>query len=291
MNLVGKIFVVVIFVMSLVFMAFAMAVYATHRNWREVVMLPRDQLTADKEVGLKFQYEDVKTRNDALKDQLDKLTRERDAEKAAKIQALTKLENELDVLKKERKELETGYAELEKQKRDSVAAMHATQKNASDYRQELERKREKLLQAQQDRDAHFKEVGRLTDELHQAVNDKEQLRKRMADVSNDLAKAREALRYFDIDEASDYKSKVPPRVDGLVLATPSANLVEVSLGSDDGIRKGHQLEVYRTSGGVSTYVGRVEVVKTAPDRSVCKVDPKYQNSNMVKGDRVASKIN
>ena len=38
MNLVGKIFIVLIFVMSLVFMAFSMAVYATHRNWREVVV-------------------------------------------------------------------------------------------------------------------------------------------------------------------------------------------------------------------------------------------------------------
>ena len=43
MNLVGKIFVVVILVMSVVFMAFAMAVYATHRNWREVVMRPRSK--------------------------------------------------------------------------------------------------------------------------------------------------------------------------------------------------------------------------------------------------------
>ena len=44
MNLVGKIFVVLIFVMSLVFMAFAMAVYATHRNWREEVTRPRERL-------------------------------------------------------------------------------------------------------------------------------------------------------------------------------------------------------------------------------------------------------
>ena len=43
MNLVGKIFIVVIFVLCLVFMALTMAVYTTQRNWREVVMLPKDQ--------------------------------------------------------------------------------------------------------------------------------------------------------------------------------------------------------------------------------------------------------
>ena len=43
MNLVGKIFVVVIFVMALVFMALTMAVYAAQRNWRDVVMLDQDK--------------------------------------------------------------------------------------------------------------------------------------------------------------------------------------------------------------------------------------------------------
>jgi len=35
MNLIGKILVVLNFVASVVFMSFAVMVYATHRNWRE----------------------------------------------------------------------------------------------------------------------------------------------------------------------------------------------------------------------------------------------------------------
>src|SRR5690606_3725421 len=35
MNLIGKIFVVVIVLMSVLFMWLAMAVYSTHKNWRE----------------------------------------------------------------------------------------------------------------------------------------------------------------------------------------------------------------------------------------------------------------
>ena len=37
MNLVGKIFIVSILVTSVFFMAVAMAVYATHKNWREAI--------------------------------------------------------------------------------------------------------------------------------------------------------------------------------------------------------------------------------------------------------------
>ena len=290
MNLVGKIFVVLIFVMSLVFMSFAVAVYTTHRNWREVVLLPRDQVVPGKEVGLKFQMEEAKVKNDELKNELDKVTRERDGEKTARIDAVAKLENELKVLTDERKKREQEYAALVKSERDAVAAMKASQDNTAVAEKERADLRTEVLQAQKDRDANFKEVVRLTDELHQAVNDKVQLQSRLTTLAQDLAKAKEALRYSNINENSDYKAKVPPKVDGVILATPGAGLVEVSLGSDDGLRKGHQLEVYRVSGGASTYVGRIEVVKTASDRSVCKIDPKFQNSNMMKGDRVASKI-
>ena len=36
MNWLGKVFVVVILIMSLVFMGLSMAVYATHKNWKTV---------------------------------------------------------------------------------------------------------------------------------------------------------------------------------------------------------------------------------------------------------------
>ena len=36
MNLIGKIFTVLILVMSIMFMAFAISVYATHRQWSDL---------------------------------------------------------------------------------------------------------------------------------------------------------------------------------------------------------------------------------------------------------------
>jgi hypothetical protein len=63
-------------------------------------------------------------------------------------------------------------------------------------------------------------------------------------------------------------------------------LVEISLGADSGLRKGHKLEVFRGP----TYVGRVEVLETTPDRAVCKSDPAFQKSNLQKGDRIKSKL-
>ena len=58
MNLVGKIFVVLIFVMSLVFMAFSIATYATHRNWRDEVLGNQ----AKNKVGLKEELQKAENR-------------------------------------------------------------------------------------------------------------------------------------------------------------------------------------------------------------------------------------
>ena len=62
MNLVGKIFVVFIFVMSLVFMAFAMAVYTTQQNWREVVMLAGQSRARARRSACKYQLEKSQAR-------------------------------------------------------------------------------------------------------------------------------------------------------------------------------------------------------------------------------------
>ncbi len=289
MNLVGKIFIVVILVLCLVFMALSMAVYTAQRNWREVVMLQKDQLTPGKELGLKWRLEDAKAQNEDLNNQKAALQKEYAAEKAARQQSLTRLQTELDIARRDRKSLEAGRADLEKDKRDAVAAMNATQKNLTDYRQELDKNRTALVEAHQDRDKHFAEVVRKTDEFNQAVNEKEVLRKRTLELAKDLKKADEVLQWKGLNKNTDYKSK-PPKVDAIVTSVLGDGLIEISLGSDAGLREGHQLEIYRTSGGQSTYVGRVKVVRTDPSKAVCKVDPNFQNSNVMENDRVASKI-
>ncbi|MBN1394112.1 MAG: hypothetical protein JW959_03725 [Pirellulales bacterium] len=291
MNLVGKIFVVLIFVMSLVFMSFAMAVYTVQQNWREVVELPADKVVPGKQKGLKYQLQDADARIKELNDRWEQAQKDRKTETVNKQKALTALETERDELLTTRRELEALLAGEEKAKREAVAAMTATQKLADGYRKELEQLRKDYIEAERDRDAHFNEVTRKTDELHQAANELQQLKLRLAELSKDLAKYKELARWLDApDPDSDYKSKIPPRVDGLVTATPGKGLVEISIGADDGLSKGHRLEVYRVSGDSSVYVGRIEVVETAPAKSVCKIDPKFQNSQVREGDRVVSKL-
>jgi hypothetical protein len=287
MNLVGKIFIVVIFVMSLVFMSLAMAVYAAHKNWRMVVMRTQEEHVPGTELGLKYQLEEARTQNDILKNEAAKAVKDLADERKAKLAALSAMQTKWQVDKEERANLEKNRADLEKARADDAAALSATQANATKYRKELDTQRTDLADARKDRDEHFKKVVELNDQLNQAVNEKELLRKRMNDLAKDLAKAEACLRHHGIDPNVDYASKSPPTVDGIVKFVGGDGIIEISLGSDQGVRKGHQLEVYRKG----AYVGRIEVLRTEPNKSACKIDPRYQNANVMEGDRVASKLN
>lgn len=288
MNLVGKILIVIIFIMSLVFMSFVVAVYATHTNWRDVVM--NTQATPDKPLGLKPQLDQAKAKNQELNDQLDKLKQETAAEKAARRQQLAKLETENEALKKERDQQVKDQAKLEQQVREAVAAMEATQKTAAALRTEVDGLREEIRTAQKDRDEQFQKVVKLTDDLHQNVNELKVVQDRNKTLAADYAKAVEVLRKFKLEPNPDKYSGVAPELKGEVRAVSGAGAIEISIGADDGLLKGHKLEVYRIAQGVSTYLGRVEVTAVEPDKAVCKVLPEFQKGQIQVGDRVASKL-
>lgn len=290
MNLVGKIFTVLIFVMSVLFAGFAVAVYATHKNWKTVVDNPEDKATADRPLGLTFQLKKLEGRNEELKTQLEKLKRDRDAEQQAAAQARAKLESERDRLQQECDRLQAQVDDLDKKSREAIKAMDAAQQTLAAMRTEIKGLRDEITQAQKDKDEHLKRVVVLTNELHEAANELTRLKELNQSVSEQYARALEVLRKFGLKPEPEIYADQPPMLDGLVLAVPGGGMVEISLGEDDGLVKGHRLEVFRISGGTNTYVGRIEVVRTAPDKAVCKIIPEYMKSNVARGDRVASKL-
>ncbi|MGQ9605650.1 MAG: hypothetical protein ACUVTW_05575 [Thermogutta sp.] len=288
MNLVGKIFVVLIFVMSLVFMSFAIMVYSAHINWREVV--ENSTATPDKPLGLKLQVQKARQENDQLKAELDELTKRLDSEIAAKRAQLTKLEAERDDLKRELDQRLQELTALTQQEREAVAAMQAAHQTLAARTTEVTALRADVQQALKDRhDSLIRLVSR-TDELHQTANELRTLKDQSLVLAQDLAKAREVLAKFNLKGDPAAYQDQPPQVEGVVLAVPGNNLIEISLGSDDGLAKGHRLEVFRMTGGQGKYLGRVEVVRTDPDCSVCQIVPEFSRGPIQQGDRVASKL-
>ena len=92
MNLVGKIFIILISVMALFFMALTMALSTSQRNWRDEVLRPQEQVTPNKELGLKYRLEAKNRESTELKDEKDKLEKAYATEKVALQQQLSKLD-------------------------------------------------------------------------------------------------------------------------------------------------------------------------------------------------------
>src|SRR5689334_21313698 len=82
MTLVGKIFTVLIFVMSICFMTASAMVFATHKNWKEYAVAQTS--VNGKPVGLEKQLADLKVLEQSLKDELERLKRRLEEERVAR---------------------------------------------------------------------------------------------------------------------------------------------------------------------------------------------------------------
>ena len=90
----------------------------------------------------------------------------------------------------------------------------------------------------------------------------------------------------------------PPILEGMVInaaenAKGSVDLVEISLGSDDGLVKGHKLFVFRSglqSDEDAKYLGQIELVFVDSDHAVGTVIEKAKSGIIKKGDNVTSKL-
>jgi hypothetical protein len=145
--------------------------------------------------------------------------------------------------------------------------------------------RNNIRDARLDRDTQFQTVVMLTDRLHEARGVQHNLEERRDQLLTEITRYKKVLDVFGLQPDMDVTGIAPP-LDGVVTAVGERNLIEVSLGSDDGLRVGHRLEVFRDN----AYLGHAIVLKTDPDRAVAQIDDKTQKGLVKVRDRVATKL-
>jgi myosin heavy subunit len=273
MNFIGKIFVVLIAVMSFVFMSFAVAVYSTHQNWKE-----KAAAEAQRVQSLQRTLEEREAEKKKLAEELNN-------ELNARTQALAKLEAERLELATAREELVKERDALLAKDKDAVAALDNAQRNLARLTQEVQGLRDEIRTAQSQRDKDFERAVVLQDQVHQAQGEVKRLEERRIQLAAQLASAQLVLNRNGLHKDMPVDG-LPPQLRGKVLAINRDNLVEVSLGSDDGLRAGHTLEVFRGS----KYLGRIEVLRATTDRAVGKIIPGYKKGVIQRDDDVATRF-
>jgi len=285
MTLLGKIFTVLIFIMSMVFASFAVAVYATHRNWRDEVMREADEVKPGQMVGYKEQLKTAEEKYEQLSEEKRTLEDQLAMEQAARRQALAGLEARRRSLEAQVAALETRNAELTQSNREAITRVATAEDKVVAIKDEVAALRTRNQTVQTDRDSLLVKVRELTDNIHMSRSVRANLEERRNQLAVELSKRKEVMDRHGIsaDEPAD---ATPPKIEGVVTAVSKSGLIEISIGSDDGLRIGHTVEVFDGK----SYGGRAEVIKTTPDRAVGKIIKEYQKRDLKKGDNVATRL-
>lgn len=290
MSFMGKILVVVQLVLSIFFMAFAGAVYSSRTNWRNEAQKQADnvkKITSEK-TELQGEYTKYK----------DNVTAELNGEKAKAGKAEAEnvgLKQQVEQLGKEKKDLTVSFATANQLA--TIAGEEAKARRTESI--ELRSINAKLLAS---RDAGFREISKLEDSVLSLQTDLKTAEAKAKALVGQVALYQKKLESLNI--STDPKEmlasvSVPPRVNGEVMATLQGKgqgkneLVEISLGSDDGLLKGHLMYVYRSGlkeGGKPKYLGKIRIVSTLPDISVGVVLEESKSGVIQKGDNVTTKL-
>jgi hypothetical protein len=276
MNLVGKIFTVLILLMSIVFATFSIMVYSTHRNWRDEVVRQG--------VGWKDRYRQKDDEARAAKADRDNMGMQLNAATLANNAALAKRDTTIQNLNQANTQLVAQNNAKDTVLSANTDALHAAEKNAQDLTLEVKNLRNEIAASQHETDEQIKRANSLNDKLTVASGQLAVFKSRNEQLATDVSKAKQLLAnlHMSLEDPVDAHNI---NVNGIISAV-SRSQVELSIGMDDGVRVGQELDIYRGN----KYVGRVRVIETRPDTSVAAILPEYKQYGIQRGDNVASRL-
>lgn len=275
MTLLGKIFTALIFITSIVCLTLAVIVGGTHQNWVQAANDARDKVS------------DLQQAVDAAKQEREDLENKIQRERVARAMVIQQLE-----VKKElnRRRLEEKEAELQAQTQISQEALSQLN-TAEDRLKELDDQNENLktenIALRTGLHDNITEVVTLTDQNHQLEAKLINQEERFAQITDELARASRVLTSNGLTTES-LTDHIVPEVEGFITGVSQKfpGVIEINIGAQDGLRKGHEMEVVRDG----EYLGRVKITQTSPNQAIGQLIDDLTRGPIKEGDRVTSKF-
>lgn len=278
MTRLGQIFTLLLLILSVAFFVASVAVNASHKNLRDQVTEYQSRVRL-----LDTSIEELKKAAETNKTQL---AQEQVARRVSLAALQTQLTTELD----KNQQANTQLNDLNSKNTQATQSLAQTLAELKRITSENDLLKQEIDKVITDRNGQRRTVINLTDELNS-------LKSKRIDLESEIKNLRDqatlyqamadtrgaALAAAGLKDPDD----VPPSdLKGVVLAVGSDSSVEISVGRDDGLRQGHQLDVFRNG----SYLGRIEIRTIADDKAVGKVLPSFRKGFIQAGDRVASKV-
>ena len=288
MSNVGKLLVFLQLALSVIFAAMAGAVFTQHTNWKAQA----DKLKAE-----------VQSKDQTLQSAIQNAEKEKaDLTEQVKVAKDEKLRIEAD---KQTADTQLAAANNEKaqlqSQLSSQTALAETKASEAGYRNE-EAQKQRLVNIDVNKrlDESQQEARTKTDDLFNAKTELADLQAKYTALLQEKADLEKFLASANVKIDRRMVSKLqspPPHVEGLIQEvrndrTGRAKYLEITVGADDGLAVGHELDVYRSGvdGRQPQWLGKVKVVQTDPDHAVCEVVTMAKNGIIEKGDNVTTKL-
>jgi len=287
MSYVGKILVVIQLVLSLLFMTFAGAVFTVHQNWRA----KHDQLSKT--------LDSTRGELNNFHEELVNARREFETKLAEEIQKAGTLDARNKTLEVQVTQLTSQNEQLQQQQATQTGLAESKAQEAMFRQQEAEKQRVENSKMQTRLDELAGENRELRDTLFVKEEAYRVLNRTYESGLARLAFLTQVVSKAGLETNPEVVAKQAapaPPVDGLVtrIRTNRANrveFVEISLGSDDGLVKGNEMDLIRVIGqDRSEWLGRIRIVDLGPDWAVGEVILPSKNGIIKGGDNVTTKL-
>jgi hypothetical protein len=259
--------------LSLSFLIIAVIVGATHRNWKELAN--KNKEIADR---ARLRLEDAKNKSTEIQKKLN-------AEQVARQHQLSQLESQLAIARQQRDEKETQLREQTVISQQALEAVNASEKRIKEQDNELAQLKTENVKLTDDIAEQRRSVVNLTNVVYQLRGEIEVLEQLRKDMGEQLVNKIKVMNKHGLKD-DDLVDHIPPKVDGVVLQVKE-RLITVSLGTDDGIRNGHTLDIYRGD----RFVGQAVVTNANFNLSAARIDNSLTQSQVREGDHVTTKFN
>lgn len=272
MNLLGKILTLLILVMSIFFLAIALMTSAAHRNWKVAASSLQGEYQA-------IQQQLATTKTSTLeKEQFIQ------AEKVARAQQLAQLESQLAVYRAEIDSLSKQVSEETILSKERLARLEQAEARASQLDKENKGLTDRNNQLSKEIATSYEKLTDFTNktfELNTRIEEIEILNK---DLSAKVAVQNKVMKRLGIDE-NKLVEDIVPLINAVVVRT-DGDLFAIAAGTDDGLRKGHVLDIYRGD----KFVGRGVVKNVEHNLAVLSTLSAFMQANVEEGDDVTSKF-
>lgn len=284
MTLFGKILIGLILALSLVFASLAAAVFSAQTNYREKA----DSLTK--------QLADAQSSAQSREAQLQ-------AEILTAEAAARQLKNDLDLKTGEAEDLSTRVRLTEEAANATRTGLDVQTALAGLSKEEADARREEAL-AQRERNAELSReltatrsrISEMDDQLFGLQVSVEQMNQKQNTLLDENGALRSFLRSRNIDvqtALATVSDTPPPQVFGKVVDVQDTRrgnqtYVEISLGSDDGLRQGDTLSVFDRAS--SKYLGKIELNRVDADGAVGLVTSRSPTGTIQEGNDVSTRL-